>query len=99
MNVLRHSMGNKMLNYFIEKITIRGPERKDVVIELQKGLNIISGLSNTGKTSIVKAIDFLYGSDKSEAPFSILATGYNQVEMAINTKDGRFSLKRKFNEN
>ncbi len=88
-----------MLNYFIEKITIRGPERKDAVIELQKGLNIISGPSNTGKTSIVKAIDFLYGADKADAPFSISATGYNQVEMVINTKDGRFSLKRKFEEN
>ncbi|EAD1384466.1 hypothetical protein RI53_05040 [Listeria monocytogenes] len=88
-----------MLNYFIEKITIRGSERKDAVIELQKGLNIISGPSNTGKTSIVKAIDFLYGTDKADAPFSISATGYNQVEMVINTKDGRYSLKRKFDEN
>ena len=51
-----------MKNYYIEKITVSGPGKKDSTVSFINGLNIISGPSNTGKTSIAKSIDYLYGS-------------------------------------
>lgn len=89
-----------MINYFFEKIIVSGPGKDDATVQFTDGLNIISGPSNTGKTSIVKAIDFLFGATKEKAPFSTEETGYDKVEMIVATrKYGRLSISRKFDEN
>lgn len=99
MSALNRKKEISMQNYYIEEIKISGPNRRDSSVTFSEGLNIISGPSNTGKTSIVKAIDFLYGAKKENAPFSIDDTGYDKVEMIINSHLGRFSLERRFDEN
>ena len=78
-----------MQDYYIERVTIKGKGREDATVKFTKGLNIISGPSNTGKTSIVTAIDFLYGAKKDVAPFSTDATGYSEDEQIIKATKGK----------
>lgn len=60
--------------FFIEKIVASGAGKKESTIVFKPGANIIYGPSNTGKTYIVKCIDFLFGSDAD--PFDS-SSGYD----------------------
>ena len=51
-----------MGEFYITKVTARGSGKKDSSVDLRPGLNIIQGRSNTGKTCIIKCIDFCFGS-------------------------------------
>lgn len=84
-----------MSHFYIEEITLLGPGKKNATVTFKKGLNIISGPSNTGKTSIVQAIDFMYGG--STPPFSE-QTGYNTVLMKIKSSLGYYTLSRGFDD-
>lgn len=48
------------MSFYIERLTVTGVGKKDSTIELSNGVNIIYGPSNTGKTYIVKCIDWSY---------------------------------------
>lgn len=62
--------------FFIEKIVASGAGKKESTIVFKPGANIIYGPSNTGKTYIVKCIDFLFGSDAD--PFDS-SSGYDSI--------------------
>jgi conserved domain protein len=51
-----------MGEFYITKVVAKGSGKTDSVIDLHPGLNIIRGRSNTGKTCIIKCIDFCFGS-------------------------------------
>lgn len=84
------------MSFYIEKLIASGPGKKDSIIELKKGVNIIYGPSNTGKTYIVKCIDFLFGSKKEPIDIS---TGYEYIKLIIKTKNGSITMGRKIGEN
>ena len=86
----------EMPNYYIEKVVASGKGKKDAMIEFTEGLNIIHGLSDTGKTCILKCIDFIFGS--SSLPFDE-STGYNTVRLAVVTPNGIVNFERKIGEN
>lgn len=83
------------MSFYIEKIIVTGAGKRDSIIELSKGLNIIYGPSNTGKTYIVKCIDFMFGSDKEPD----MSTGYQTIKMIVNTQHGSIHMSRKIGEN
>ena len=56
-----------MSKFYIESIIAHGSGKTDAVVSFGKGLNIIQGYSDTGKTCVVKCIDYIFGS--SENPF------------------------------
>lgn len=66
------------------------------MIDLGAGVNIIYGPSNTGKSCIVRCIDYMFGS--SRVPFDE-ATGYQIVKIIIKTEHGSIMMSRKLNEN
>lgn len=80
-----------MKNFYIEKITVSGPNRQDSIVEFTPGLTIISGPSNTGKTCIVKCINFIFGDDRE--PFSN-DTGYNSIRVLVKTSFGSVIFER-----
>ncbi len=84
------------MNFYIEKLIASGSGKKDSIIELKNGVNIIYGPSNTGKTYIVKCIDFLFGSQKEPIDIS---TGYDYIKLIIKTKTGSITMSRKIGEN
>jgi hypothetical protein len=85
-----------MGEFYISKITARGSGKKDSVIDLQPGLNIIQGRSNTGKTCIIKCIDFCFGSKAK--PFDE-SHGYDSIEMELHTPKGRVNITRILGKN
>jgi hypothetical protein len=84
------------MNFYIEKLIASGVGKKDSIIELKNGVNIIYGPSNTGKTYIVKCIDFLFGSQKEPIDIS---TGYDYIKLIIKTTTGSITMSRKIGEN
>lgn len=85
-----------MGEFYISKITARGSEKTDSVIDLQPGLNIIQGRSNTGKTCIIKCIDFCFGSQTKPFDDSL---GYNVIEVELHTPKGRINITRQIGKN
>lgn len=85
-----------MSNFYIEKLIISGIGKTDSVIPFKNGLNIIYGPSNTGKTYIVKCIDYLFGSDENPIDETL---GYDHIKLEIKTLNGRITLARKLNKN
>lgn len=67
-----------MSGFYIKSITAHGSGKKDATVSFCEGLNIIQGYSDTGKTCILKCIDYMFGS--SEEPFD-RNTGYCRVTM------------------
>jgi hypothetical protein len=86
-----------MINFYIKRITALGKDRKDAVIELTEGFNIICGLSDTGKSCVLLCIDFIFGGD--EPPFDESNTGYDKVRVLIETPNGLITLERELGKN
>lgn len=84
------------MSFFIEKIIATGSGKTTSIIELQKGVNIIYGPSNTGKSCIIKCIDYMFGSER--VPFDII-TGYEMVKIIVNSYSGMITMSRKLGEN
>ena len=50
-----------MQTFMIEKLRVSGAGKIDGVVEFADGLNLIQGRSNTGKTWILRCINYLFG--------------------------------------
>jgi len=85
-----------MSNVFIKKLKITGTSKKVAEIQFAKGLNIIYGPSNTGKTYIIKCIDYLFGAKNN--PISVLH-GYEFIEIEVSVNQGNIFLKRELDSN
>ena len=83
------------MSFYIEKIIVTGSGKKTSIIELQNGTNIIYGPSNTGKSCIVRCIDYMFGADRE--PIDI-TTGYDMVKIIVNTYSGYITMSRKIGE-
>ena len=66
----------------IQSIAFHGPEREAAVVHFQDGLNVIYGASDTGKSFIVEAIDFMFGAKGplKDIPQSV---GYEQILLVL----------------
>ena len=84
------------MSFYIEKIIVTGSGKTDSIIELSNGVNIIYGPSNTGKTYIVKCIDYMFGSEREPIDIS---TGYEYVKIIVRTQCGVITMSRKIGEN
>jgi len=71
----------------IDRIDVKGEGKETATIELKKGLNVIAGASNTGKSYIVECLQFIFGA--SSAPKRINESkGYTSVEVSFQDNDG-----------
>lgn len=84
------------MNFYIERIIVTGSGKADSIIELKNGVNIIYGPSNTGKTYIVKCIDYMFGSQGEPIDTS---TGYQYIKIIVKTQHGTINMSRKIGEN
>lgn len=85
-----------MGDFYITKVVAKGSGKTDSIIDLQPGLNIIQGRSNTGKTCIIKCIDFCFGSKSNPFDDSL---GYDTIEISLHTGKGNITIKRELNKN
>lgn len=84
------------MSFYIEKIIVTGSGKTDSIIGLSNGVNIIYGPSNTGKTYIVKCIDYMFGSEREPIDIS---TGYQYIKIIVRTQCGTITMSRKIGEN
>ncbi|MEA3004450.1 MAG: hypothetical protein QOH81_3238 [Sphingomonadales bacterium] len=78
----------------IRYLSFHGPVRDIALVEFGPGLNVIYGASNTGKSFIVDAIDFMLG---AKGPLRDIPerVGYNQVSLGVETSaDEKFTIVR-----
>lgn len=75
-----------MNNFFISQVTAYSPLGLSSVIDLEPGVNIICGPSNTGKTMVVACIDYLFGGSKE--PLDPSVEGYDKVSMRLVNANG-----------
>ena len=78
---------------YISKVGLLG-ELGDSFVELERGLNVISGASNTGKSIIVEAIDYAFGDKETNIDLS----GYDSVYVVLKNDDGEVKIVRKIGE-
>ncbi len=85
-----------MKTFMIKKLRVFGTGKIDGVVEFTDGLNIIQGRSNTGKTWILRCINYLFGSDKK--PYTT-ATGYTDIEgIFVTERYGEITMTRKLDD-
>jgi hypothetical protein len=76
-----------MERFYLSRIIVGGPEVKDSIIDFVDGVNIIYGPSNTGKSLILKCIDFMLNG--KIAPFDSVTYGYDTITMFLSSVDGK----------
>lgn len=85
-----------MSGFYIKSVTAKGRGKADSRVDFRPGLNIIKGRSNTGKTVIIKCIDYCLGS--KSMPFDE-SFGYTTIEVSIHTNKGDISISRELGKN
>lgn len=83
-----------MSGFEIRGLRVSGPGKTDAEIAFEAGLNVVSGPSDTGKSYLVEAIDFMLGGQVSprQIPESV---GYDRAHLLIRTKAGhQYELTR-----
>lgn len=70
-----------MGGFYISEITASGRDVRTSAIQFRQGVNIVYGPSNTGKSMIVKIIDYLFGGDG--CPANPNKTGYSDFQMKL----------------
>lgn len=83
-----------MDSFYIKEIRVWGENAALSTIDFRRGVNIIYGSSNTGKSYVISAIDFMFGA--SEPPFEKEDTGYDTVSILMENDGGEtFYAERK----
>ena len=73
------------LGFYIVRLEITGPGKKAAIVDFCDGLNIVYGASDTGKSYIIQAIDYLFGNH--DTPKDIPeAQGYNYFKITIHSR-------------
>ncbi|MEN6439990.1 MAG: hypothetical protein ABFD97_15545 [Syntrophobacter sp.] len=70
--------------FYLTRLTLKGPDIPDAEIQFRRGLNVIYGPSNTGKSFIAQCVDFMFGSSRppKEIPE---AASYDTVSLRLST--------------
>ena len=78
----------------LRHLSFHGPDRLPAMVEFGPGLNVIYGASETGKSFVVEAIDFMLG---GKPPLRGIEQrdGYDRVLLGVETVSGeQFTLQR-----
>ena len=81
----------------IKELRITNGELEPAILNFQPGLNLLVGASDTGKTFVFEAIDFMLGAKEGLRRFPI-SKGYERISMQIDPSKGcPFTLERAMN--
>lgn len=88
-----------MINYGVtlKRLVLQGDGKKDATLIFEKGLNLITGASDTGKSFAFECINYILGArDIPDRP--VEASDYDTVllEVEENSNKKKFTLKRSF---
>lgn len=84
----------KLKKIHLRNISFLGSEKNNASLDFRKGLNVICGASDTGKSFVAEAIDFQLGGSKKLRDIPE-RDGYDKITIEIETeKDRIFRLSR-----
>ena len=82
-----------MERFYIKHITATGEKVEFSEVTFQDGVNIVYGPANSGKSYIIKSINFMFAGD---IPFTKQSTGYDTISMLMESTEGHaISMTRK----
>ena len=85
---------SKTAGFFFRELQVHGRKKDTAKIELRKGLNVVSGASDTGKSYLVQCLDFMTGAMTPPEEIDE-AKGYETVFLEISSWKGDvFTLER-----
>lgn len=89
------------MSFYIKSVEASGANAKKATVNLINGLNIIAGVSNRGKTTILQFIEYAFGglSNSSDISISPSQTGYNLVKVTVNVNGKDIILTRNLQKN
>ena len=81
-----------MSRFFVKELKISGSTHNVTIskIEFTKGVNIIHGPSNTGKSYVINCLNYMFGSDT--LPFSKAETKYDTITITFESDNGESIL-------
>lgn len=74
--------------FYLKRLLLKGENKLDAEITFTKGLNVISGSSDSGKSYIYECIDYMLGGSTSPKDIDE-AKGYNDLFLEIHTYTGK----------
>lgn len=81
--------------FIFTELRLYGENVQDAIIKFTKGLNVISGPSNTGKTLIFECLDYMLGSsDKPKSPEKIRP--YSKIYLELKSEEEYYTLESGF---
>jgi len=86
--------------FYLKELRVIGSSKKDAVVTFDKGLNVVCGASDTGKSYIFQCLYFMLGGSNAPQSLDKEDIGYDEVYLQIQTyHDQIYTLKRKLIEN
>jgi hypothetical protein len=79
--------------FLLRRLSITGPGKKTVALAFEERINVVWGASNSGKSYIVKALDFMSGA-KTTLPDIREAQGYDRCWLELVLPSGTVTLAR-----
>lgn len=78
----------------LRHLCFTGPDQTPAILTFERGLNVLYGASDTGKSFVLESIDFMLGGKKPLRDIKE-RIGYDQVFLGVETTDGStFTLYR-----
>lgn len=89
-----------MAGFWIKKVIAKSETKETADVTFEPGLNVIQGRSDTGKTCIVKCIEFVFGGSIKTltTPFKP-SSGYNEAIVVLASDEGEITVSRKVGKN
>ena len=85
--------------FLLRKLQVLGTDVEPAELVFQPGLNVISGLSDTGKSYILQCIDYMLGAQTSPKQIKE-SKPYNTMLLEIETQEEKvYTLERNMNGN
>lgn len=82
-----------MKRMILTKLTLSGVGKEDAVLTFERGLNVITGDSDTGKTFAFQCINYILGGEKP--PKNIVeANGYTEITLEFTIDDEVYKIGR-----
>lgn len=81
-----------MTDFYIRKLAFSGPYAKTVEYTFERGINIIHGNSDKGKSYVTDCLNFMFGAKSVRLDGR---SGYNTIRLYIDTSQGDICLERR----
>ncbi len=83
------------MDWYIKDVVVYGEGDQVRRVELQRGVNIITGESQSGKSALIPIVDYCLGSSEYDVPVNVIRAFARWYGIRIQTPDSQLFLARK----